>query len=506
MSSQAADDPKRRGKLDSFFNQVLSSRKQVSGPRDGDLFLESITAQQDPAACIQRLIADGLHILQACMRFKTDPAFLNGRADLVLKYLQNPTLKTICGGDLLHQVVFKIVNPPIFWDCFVRAFKDDKLEAQAQQSFAWLLVELVSLPKEKAAQYNELAQEAAIQKRLLESPHHEVRTLGHRIKHIVSTMTAQPTFDGYGGPGGRHDNDSANFREITIMPTADELRSEQKPFMRTARAMEEAVEDDERLAIHLDNQFRLLREDMVGEMREELQIALGIKKKNHRGMVLEGFTVLGIECNPARQQPWGMRLRCMKDLPQLSKHKGEPKRKKFIIASKNFLKHNSQTCLIVDGEIVAFPCINRNEDLLAAIPPILLLQFPGNQNTSNAFLKLKAGSNIKLVQIDTAVFAYEPILLRLQGIREMGLGDELLSWTEGSDVQPPSSIPDARIGEIENNPTQDLRGLLNIKKSKQIILDKSQCASLLMALKQRVSLIQGPPGKFTSTRPHSFTC
>ena len=35
-------------------------------------------------------------------------------------------------------------------------------------------------------------------------------------------------------PGGRHDNDHADHREISIMPTADELLSKDRPFFRTA--------------------------------------------------------------------------------------------------------------------------------------------------------------------------------------------------------------------------------------------------------------------------------
>lgn len=461
---------------------------------DGNRFLEAVRVQ-DPATCIAKLQSTGLAIIQNCMRFNTDTKFLNKDAAWTFKYLQEPCLLTICGGELLHNILLKIVDPPILWDSFVRAFREDKLEPQAQQAFAWLLLKLVSLPGEKAARYTQLAQEEALQKRLLNSPEVDVRNLGQRIKHILSTMDTQATFDGDGGPGGRHDNDFADFRKITIMPTADELQAEEKPFMRQASAMEDA-KDEDRLGIHLDNQFRLLREDMVGEMRDELQIALGIKKgRHHRGLVIDGFKVLAIECDPVRQQPWGLTLECLRDLPQLSKHQTAAQRVKFVTKNKNFMKHNSQTCLIIDDEVVAFPCIHRDEKLLVSIPPILLLQFSSNQNTRKLFLKLKTGINIKLVQISTAVFAYEPILLRLQAIKEVELCEELLSWKQGATVQPPSFVPDACVQKIESDQSQDLRGLLDIKQSMEIKLDASQSASLLAALTQRVSLIQGPPGK-----------
>ena len=98
------------------------------------------------------------------------------------------------------------------------------------------------------------------------------------------------------------------------------------------------------------------------------------------------------------------------------------------------------------------------------------------------------------MQIDTAVFSYEPVLHRLQDTKAIELKDELLCWEKGVPMQLPPSPPIDIIRGIEAaRPTQDLRSLLGTQ-GKPIVLDPAQTASLLMGLRQRVSLIQGPPG------------
>jgi hypothetical protein len=105
-------------------------------------------------------------------------------------------------------------------------------------------------------------------------------------------------------------------------------------------------------------------------------------------------------------------------------------------------------------------------------------------------LKIKTGKSIKIVQIDTAAFAYEPVLQRLQEIKTIELKDELLCWEKGILIQQPPSPPTDVIQAIETSPADKLGVVLGTK----VKLDPAQTASLLMGLKQRVSLIQGPPG------------
>ncbi|KAL6075671.1 NFX1-type zinc finger-containing protein 1 [Balamuthia mandrillaris] len=79
--------------------------------------------------------------------------------------------------------------------------------------------------------------------------------------------------------GPRHDNDKANFREISIVPTEGEMLCSLAPYLPLAKKeAEEAGEDFggpkesmiDKLTTHLDRQFRLLREDCLRGFRNSL--------------------------------------------------------------------------------------------------------------------------------------------------------------------------------------------------------------------------------------------
>ena len=119
---------------------------------------------------------------------------------------------------------------------------------------------MISLPADKSMSFVTVAKDSSIQESLLESSQLEVRTIGQKIKHIIETITTPDSYQ-ENGPGGRRDNDFADIREISILPTPDELASKESPFLRQAVEIDECSKSG-RLAMHIDNQFRLLREDM----------------------------------------------------------------------------------------------------------------------------------------------------------------------------------------------------------------------------------------------------
>lgn len=339
-----------------------------------------------------------------------------------------------------------------------------------------------------------------------------MRTIAYQIDHIVNGggKSTSPG-DLARGPGGRHDNDFVDFHEISILPTADELSSKEPPFLRPASMLEDPDVDDTILGTHLDNQFRLLREDMLYEMRDELQVAFKEKKGKHRGLMIDGLSVSGIHLTQSsddtRRTKWGVTLQCHADLVIFKNVKTKKEdtqkvagdnvkaradRKKFLSDNRNVFRNQSMSCLIIDGEIVAFPSINRDEDLLAKIYPIIVIELEGRASTSKALLKLHQAKHIKLLLIDTAVFAYEPVLTALQEKRSLSLAPELLRWTPDSALSTPPGYPTKIVDAIRSNPHQNLQPLLNTPRAIQ--LDSAQSNSLLSGLTQQVSLIQGPPG------------
>ncbi len=202
-----------------------------------------------------------------------------------------------------------------------------------------------------------------------------------------------------------------------------------------------------------------------------------------------------------RRSKWAIVFQCFADFPELQRIKGLAKRKTSLQKDNNkLLRHQSLTSLLVDGEVLAFPSVRREEDLLAKNPPEIVLEFEGEISIRNFLLKMKKAKHVKLIQIEAAVFSYEPILNTLKRMKVLPLAQELLFWKDGSELSRPSqpSALHSAIQSFERNPGQDLRGVLSLGKS--IILDDAQATSLLSGLKQNVSLIQGPPGTYRFLR------
>ena len=461
-------------------------------------FLEGFYSQGDVVSCISKVITTnaGLSSLQNAMRVKLSPRFFNNQAATVLTYLQDQDLKIMNEGDLLRKVLMKIVDPPFFWDAYRESFLKHELDDHAQLSFSWLLLQLCSLPTDNAEKYRTIPEMQAIMDLLLASPSSAIKTSGQKIKRVLETFTPVATL--VAGPGGRHDNDFDDFRKISILPTTDELESIEPAFIRSSDVLEKPETESNRVAIHLDNQFRLLREDMLYEMREELQIATGKKKGHHRGTKVLTLTIKDLECGEEKKRTkWGFIVTGETDIPQLKNKQDVKSRKAYLSEHRSIFKHQSLVCLIVGKEVVAFPTINRNEALLAKVPSQIILQFEGGESTTKALRKLKQGDDVTLIQIDTALFAYEPILKGLQQMKSLPLSSELLLWKKGDNI---SFVSDQNnkamqvVQALRHNPQTDLRSLLSTKNSIQ--LDNTQAASLISGLEQSISLIQGPPGTY----------
>ena len=486
----------RSSRLRSLFARVLSGKQDITRT-NANQFIEAIYDHSEPAICIQRLIGSvpGFLALQSALRVDGSISFLNNHITAFLRYLQAPELKSICGGHVLEQIIFKIVDPPLVWDALVKAVKSGDLSEEGVECFSWLLHFLVSLPRDKAIEYSTVVQEDQVFHRLLRSPQLAVRTRAYRIKHIVDTITTKNEPE-LGGPGGRHDNDFADIRKIAILPTPDELASKD-PFLRRAAEIHENEAGSCNLALHIDAQFRLLREDMLRDLREEIQNARSSKKGRQRGHCVEHLSMIDVISDG--RQPWSLQLQCLQDLPQL-RDKDVPTRKKFIRDNPKLLKHQSVACLMTDENILALATLIREEDLLSKNPPILCLQI-SEAATEQTLLRLKTAKNIKIILLGTAVFSYEPVLKQLKEIKELSLEEDILRWRKGKDLlcsayQLSDEIRGI-ISSLGSCHSKDLQQALRLRRSTR--LDKSQAVCFIAGLRQRLSLIQGPPGTYNKS-------
>ncbi|KAI9668499.1 MAG: hypothetical protein M1829_005377 [Trizodia sp. TS-e1964] len=491
MASSNSESP-RIVKLTKYFHDVLNNRRKLSTSRDGKLFLESICVQADAPTCAHRLISSpsGLSALQASLRFDTSITFLIENTVPVLRYFEAPSLAAIDSGSILNQILLCMVEPPFFWEAFTSSFKNGALDSAGCRGYAWLLLQLVCMPEKLAAPFVLLANMPGTLNPILTSPDGETRIFGQKIKHSLPLDASELHINAEVKPGGRHDNDHADHKKINIMPTADELLSKDRPYLRTAEYLDNP--DESSSSRHIDNLFRLLREDMLDGIREEVEILTGSKKGYHKGLGLDNLSLDGVEMGTtAKRLPWGVVLKCEEEFPLLKSIK-PGKRKDFLNNNRQILRHGNMACLLIDNEPVAFPTIHRDELKLCMAPARIVVQFANDPTLFYALSKMKTASNIKLVQLDAAVFAYEPFLLRLKDMSKLPLAKDLLHWDENADLDAPELMPDEILGKLEKSLGKDLKGLLSLPKT--TILDDSQMYSLRTSLTQRVSIVQGPPG------------
>ena len=276
-------DNLRAAKLSKLFRSIVAGTEPLTA-QNNPLFLEHISSSPDPAGCIHSIVntPKGLQALSESLTLDTSITFLNKSAAKLLHAFATPSLAAINGGSYVQNLVECMIQPPAtFWDALLLAFQANQLEPDAQESFAWLVLQLVLLPINKAGPYETLTENPSIINSLTDSPHSGVRSIAAKINHVVKHSGSTPRSELLNGTGGRHDNDHMDFRQISILPTADELKFTEKAFLRPSSWLDDPATENNRLATYLDNQFRLLREDMIAEMREEVQIALGKKNGKH---------------------------------------------------------------------------------------------------------------------------------------------------------------------------------------------------------------------------------
>jgi hypothetical protein len=485
----------RSDRLLKHLSLVEKGKRKIEKATDAKLLLEALCDQSDRLRCIERLASspNTLNSLQNSFRVDFSPEFVNGSATEFLTYLQNPSIENFCNGQFVQKIVSKIVDPPTFWNAFVEAHHRKVLTEQAEQSFAWLLLVLLS-PPNCTDDIIQIAEQIVQNRSFLDSSSHGIRAIGYRIGNILNILkTASATLIDAGAyrPGGRHDNDFENFREIAILPTPDEIASTAFPFYRRADEIYN-VPSDHRPAVHYDNQFRLLREDLLAELRNDLQIARGQKKGRRSAYRIDGLAFRGVECGVhGRQKRCCLAFDCKNGLPRLSML-SKTERKRMLSDDRNLIKHQAFGCLINGTNIVAFATVDRNESSLLDDIPILVLDVTGRDGVNRILACASIGTTLTFLVVNTAVFAYEPILRRLQEKTEFPMFDCLLSSEPSQQALSLNKRLSNVVEKIEATEGKQLQDILDVERT--IALDSSQYQSLLAGLKHSMSIIQGPPG------------
>lgn len=498
LTSQDTADTARAGRLAGLFRKVLDGSRKIRSANDAKLFFEAARARETPSSCVESIVASkhGIEALQLAARVDLSVTFLQTQTLPFLAYLDDDQLRMLADGQILQRALVVFAKPPSFWNELVTAARSGALDEEAFRVFTWFCFELLSLPE--TAEVDVLADVGSIAQSGLftQASSPETRKVGYKIQHLLQLRTSpcKKSIDGF-VPGGRHDNDFEDFRKVAMYPTTDEFLSNERPFYRRAKEVFE-TEMSERAAAHLDNTYRLTREDFLGELRNDWQIAQGRKSGRRSTLTLRklwpAFLELGDE--KARKK-CSLALRCGAGLEELWK-KEEGARKKWLEDNKSYLRHQAFGALYRGQEIFGFAFVDRDVNGLLESPPVIILQFTDHRAFKKALLALRTMKDVLFTLVDTPVFAYEPVLERLKDMKEFPLQEQLLDASQA----PDDFIPHAAIQMITERLTSSSVGVsIAIKNGhvdKKVHLDHSQRQSLSSALSRKASVIQGPPGTF----------
>ena len=285
-------------------------------------------------------------------------------------------------------------------------------------------------------------------------------------------------------PGWRHDNDPHSYHDISVLPTPDEINSTDRPSLRTVDEIDDLnlTCPSRAFKVQVENQFRLLREDLVCDTRESVQVALGNKRGKRTGESIPDILLTKIYTGD--KSKWGLEFECQDDLPFFSSIIDEEVRKARLERERNFLRHGSFACLLSGNEVVAFVTIIRDINLLVRNPPAIAVQLGERMIAKDALYRLQRCPLVSLAQISTPLFAYEPVLRSLQAMRPVRflLGGSLF-------VKPHRPrVAEGELSDIGPESVHDLGTTAGVS------LDNAQTEAFICGLTQKVALIQGPPG------------
>ncbi|KAI3396201.1 hypothetical protein diail_339 [Diaporthe ilicicola] len=487
-------DNARAGRLAALFRNVLNGNRTICCANDAKLFFEAARAQAAPSSCIEAIVASkhGISALQLAARVDLSVSFMKTQTLQFLAYLIDDQLSLLANGQILQRALVAFAKPPTFWNELVLAARNDALDDEAFHILAWFCSELLSLPETTEVDVLSDVTIIAQSGKFVEASSPETRKIGYKIQRRLQLRTCpnSKSDDGH-TPGGRHDNDFEDFKKVAVYPTTDEFLSTERPFYRRAREVFEAA-TSERTAFHLDNIFRLTREDLLGELRSDWQIAQGRKSGRRSALTLRKLSPIFLELGDEKaRKKCSLALQCGAGLEELGK-KQAGSRKKWLEDNKSYLRHQAFGALYRGQEIFDFAFLDRDINGLLESPPVVILQFTDEKALKKALLALKTAQDVMFTLVDTPVFAYEPVLERLKDMREVPLQDELLNLSQTrDDFQPHKALQ--MITERLESSTAGV-SIKSGRVNKDLQLDYSQRHSLIHALSMRCSVIQGPPG------------
>jgi AAA domain len=331
--------------------------------------------------------------------------------------------------------------------------------------------------------------------------------------HNTSIMVASDAREGpvpwgsdFRPPGGRHDNDFLNFRDVRVFPTLNEIRSEIPNYLPMACGSNAIIQDlGQRL---LDTNFRLLREDALFSMRE----CLAERRRPWKGAHIVDVHCKGNFRNENAICSLSFVIQCSANIPR-----------KIDWERSNALSFGSIVALCHGQEVVRLGKISirdtsrRDQWLNAPNGPQIGVTFLSEQEFNQSIKEMESNMVLRevgklgfhqdkieqtlkndlvmydLVEISQSFSTYEPILSAIQSMQEVPLMEELVHYSHTKPNYLPSKL-NLPNDEFLKGATLDLQAWDTEQILKSTSLDVSQIDALHHTFTSRVSLIQGPPG------------
>lgn len=310
----------------------------------------------------------------------------------------------------------------------------------------------------------------------------------------------------------RHDNDHEDWRNVNVLPTVDEIRSDLHPFIPDAPDRCSEIQDDpptdcvisEATRLHLEHHFRLAREDYVGPLRAATRDGTGRK---YRNVEIENFDCDAHQARPGDRKHFSRGLiRITLEFPKLPRGLVGATR----AVAKQFWDSPGARRILPKNALVAFRDEQRDEivgfavivqrvthDLLNTAQQdgkqglrwrprigIDVTQF-GDENAKIllGYMGMGPSQALGLIQTDTSLFAYTPFLRALQRLSKLPFAEELVMGS--TTPQHPSYFNEDE--EINDR-------ICELEEMDGFSYDASQKDAIRRALTSRISLTQGPPG------------
>lgn len=328
--------------------------------------------------------------------------------------------------------------------------------------------------------------------------------------------------------GARHDNDHANITDIQILPTAQEIASSRPEYIPLLDPTQHHLSG---LAGLLDRQFRLLREDTVGQLRDAVREEFGRLQNPNRNVSTTHQGQQGVRkliyhnvrfSRMCVDRKKGLQVVAEFDQPPQNNNKSMKQREEWWKGSK-LLQVDSLVCFVSSNGKIIFLSVcdsssNSNEKRRSDDFPSLFRQARhasvllglAEYNTEDAvwISAHSAPSNTRqsLVEFPGVLLpSFQPTLQAIQKLnRKLTLPfAEILapdSQPSAAVMKPPSYATKSGFGfnldvltgvPLTLNPGQSFDFT---KLAGGSMLDEAQQIAVIQALSTGLALIQGPPG------------